>query len=140
MGRSLDKVLVLLALLASPTPAQANNLWTAATDAGVASPDTPAPSPAALEGWQVIVYPVFGFAPLFSGGASYPAIDFPNILPGGAGGTATGQTSTSLNAAVIRRSPDRKEQVRGSGGVRAPINRASRLKEHQPRLRGNLFT
>jgi hypothetical protein len=46
---------------------------------------------------------VFGFAPVFSGGASYPTIDFPNVpnLTGGAGGTASADTSASLNSAAF---------------------------------------
>jgi hypothetical protein len=101
--------LVLSLLLAAQALAQANKLSGAAMDAHVASPGAPAPAPADPEALQVIVYPIFGFAPLFSGGASYPTIDFPNLpgLGGGGSGSgvnngiASGNTSTSLNGAAF---------------------------------------
>ena len=115
----LRMTLVLSLLFAGQALAQANKVSGAAMDAraassGASAPDptpapvpAPAPAPADSEALQVIVYPIFGFAPLFSGGASYPTIDFPNLpgLGGGSGGVnngiASGDTSTSLNGAAF---------------------------------------
>jgi len=72
-----------------------------AAAAGAPAPSpSPTPAPAARSDWQVIVYPVFGFAPIFVSSASYPTIDFPN-LPGGGNGTASGSTGLSLNSAAF---------------------------------------
>jgi hypothetical protein len=112
----LRMTLVLSLLFAGQALAQANKVSGAAMDAraassGASAPDptpapVPAPAPASAdpEALQVIVYPIFGFAPLFSGGASYPTIDFPNLPSGGGGvngGIASGDTSTSLNGAAF---------------------------------------